>query len=199
MFSHKGGGTPAQSSTSCSPLHRRPVLTQSLTHGTMADYYNTTTPPTGIPNTTSSPTTTTTAAATATGNGSLGEGSLGGGLGAGGLGGPSEDLQTALGVVLTAMLGVLVFSLGCTVQASRLWAHLRRPWGVLVGLACQFGLMPLTAFLLARGLGVPPLQAVAVLVMGCCPGGVISNVVTYWLDGDMDLRYWWWGCVVGLC
>ena len=159
----------------------------------MAEYYeyNTTTTPTGIPDPTNTSTTPV--------NRSLDQ------VLRGGVGGPSDGLQTVLGVVLTAMLAVVVFSLGCTVETSRLWAHLRRPWGVLVGLGCQFGLMPLTAFLLASGLGVQPLQAVAVLVMGCCPGGVISNIVTYWLDGDMDLRYcgcggvvycvmFWFGC-----
>ncbi|KAM3873960.1 sodium-dependent organic anion transporter-like [Diretmus argenteus] len=85
------------------------------------------------------------------------------------------------------MLGMVVFSLGCTVEVSRLWFHLRRPWGVLVGLLCQFGLMPLTAYLLATGFSVQPVQAVAIIIMGCCPGGVISNIITYWLDGDMDL------------
>ncbi|KAK0130955.1 Solute carrier family 10 member 6 [Merluccius polli] len=99
----------------------------------------------------------------------------------------SGSLHAVLGVFLTAMLAMVVFSLGCTVEASKLWFHLRRPWGVLVGLGCQFGLMPLTAYLLASGFGVRPLQAVAVVMMGCCPGGVISNIVTYWLDGDMDL------------
>ncbi|CAL8317764.1 unnamed protein product [Lota lota] len=140
----------------------------------MADYCNTTTTtPTGI----HEPTTTTTTPV----NGSLDEG-LGGGVA-----GASEGSRTTLGVFLTAMLAVVVFSLGCTVEASKLWFHLRRPWAVLVGLGCQFGLMPLTAYLLAAGLGVGPLQAAAVLVTGSCPGGVISNIVTYWLDGDMDL------------
>ncbi|KAM6984697.1 sodium-dependent organic anion transporter-like [Aplochiton taeniatus] len=85
------------------------------------------------------------------------------------------------------MLGMVVFSLGCTVEVGKLWFHVRRPWGILVGLLCQFGFMPLTAYLLATGFSVPPVQAVAVVIMGCCPGGVISNIITYWLDGDMDL------------
>ncbi|XP_062410673.1 sodium-dependent organic anion transporter-like isoform X2 [Sardina pilchardus] len=47
--------------------------------------------------------------------------------------------------------------------------------------------MPLTAFLLALTLNVRPVQAIAILIMGCCPGGTISNIITYWIDGDMDL------------
>ncbi|KAJ8402330.1 hypothetical protein AAFF_G00368190 [Aldrovandia affinis] len=96
-------------------------------------------------------------------------------------------LHQALSVVLTTLLAVVVFSLGCTAEVGKLWAHLRRPWGILVGLLCQFGLMPLTAHLLSLAFAVRPVQAVAILIMGCCPGGTISNIITYWMDGDMDL------------
>ncbi|MGH0190476.1 UNVERIFIED_CONTAM: hypothetical protein FKN15_046507 [Acipenser sinensis] len=102
---------------------------------------------------------------------------------------PSNDrLSFAFSVVLTVMLALVVFSLGCTVEVGKLWFHLRRPWGIIVGIVCQFGLMPLIAYLLSVGFSVKPAQAVAVLIMGCCPGGIISNIVTYWIDGDMDLR-----------
>ncbi|XP_036384638.1 ileal sodium/bile acid cotransporter-like [Megalops cyprinoides] len=114
--------------------------------------------------------------------------------------GPAEPVHQALGVVLNALLAVVVFSLGCSVQGARVWLHLRRPWGVAAGLLCQFGVMPLTAHLLALGLAVRPVQAVAILIMGSCPGGVISNIITYWLDGDMDLSITMTACstVLGL-
>ncbi|KAK2539947.1 Slc10a2 [Columba livia] len=47
--------------------------------------------------------------------------------------------------------------------------------------------MPLTAFLLSLAFNVLPIQAVVVMIMGCCPGGTASNVIAYWVDGDMDL------------
>ncbi|KAM9330524.1 sodium-dependent organic anion transporter [Gastrophryne carolinensis] len=96
-------------------------------------------------------------------------------------------LSAIFSTVLTVMLALVIFSLGCTVEAGKLWSHLRRPIGISIGLLCQFGLMPLTAYLLATGLSVQPTQAVAILIMGCCPGGVISNLITLWVDGDMDL------------
>ncbi|KAK2492524.1 hypothetical protein MC885_012472 [Smutsia gigantea] len=98
------------------------------------------------------------------------------------------NLELVFTVVSAAMTALLMFSLGCSVEAQRLWAHIRRPWGIAVGLLCQFGLMPLTACLLAVSFSLKPRQAVAVLIMGCCPGGTISNIFTFWLDGDMDLR-----------
>ncbi|XP_041086958.1 solute carrier family 10 member 6-like [Polyodon spathula] len=100
----------------------------------------------------------------------------------------SDDrLSFAFSVVLTVMLALVVFSLGCTLEVGKLWFHLRRPWGIIVGIVCQFGLMPLIAYLLSVGFSVKPAQAVAVLIMGCCPGGITSNMITYWTDGDMDL------------
>lgn len=98
----------------------------------------------------------------------------------------------SLGLVFTVgsavMMAMVMFSLGCSVDIRKLWWHLRRPWGVTVGLLCQFGLMPLTAYLLAISFSLRPVQAVAVLIMGCCPGGTVSNIFTFWVDGDMDLR-----------
>lgn len=98
------------------------------------------------------------------------------------------NLELVFTVVSAVMMGLLMFSLGCSVEFRKLWAHIRRPWGIAVGLLCQFGLMPLTAYLLAISFSLKPAQAIAVLVMGCCPGGTISNIFTFWVEGDMDLR-----------
>ncbi|XP_033070058.1 solute carrier family 10 member 6 isoform X1 [Trachypithecus francoisi] len=97
------------------------------------------------------------------------------------------NLELVFTVVSTVMMGLLMFSLGCSVEIRKLWSHIRRPWGIAVGLLCQFGLMPFTAYLLAISFSLKPVQAIAVLIMGCCPGGTISNIFTFWVDGDMDL------------
>ncbi|XP_030702920.2 sodium-dependent organic anion transporter [Globicephala melas] len=97
------------------------------------------------------------------------------------------NLELVFTVVSAVMTGLLMFSLGCSVEIRRLWSHIRRPWGIAVGLLCQFGLMPLTAYLLVISFSLKPVQAMAILIMGCCPGGTISNIFTYWVDGDMDL------------
>ncbi|XP_073501067.1 sodium-dependent organic anion transporter [Phyllobates terribilis] len=96
-------------------------------------------------------------------------------------------LSAIFSTILSVMLALLVFFLGCTVEAVKLWSHLKRPWGILIGLVCQFGLMPLIAYLLAIGFSVKSTQAVAILILGCCPGGILSNIITLWVDGDMDL------------
>lgn len=96
-------------------------------------------------------------------------------------------LSLALSTVLTVMLALVMFSMGCTVEVTKLWGHIRRPWGIFIGFLCQFGIMPFTAFALALAFGVLPVQAIAIIIMGCCPGGSGSNIICYWLDGDMDL------------
>ncbi|XP_078119126.1 ileal sodium/bile acid cotransporter [Sander vitreus] len=104
---------------------------------------------------------------------------------------PSSHFNKTLGLilstVLTVMLAMVMFSMGCTVEVKKLWGHIKRPWGILIGFLCQFGIMPFTAFALSLAFGVLPVQAVVVIIMGCCPGGSGSNIICYWLDGDMDL------------
>ncbi|XP_037686133.1 solute carrier family 10 member 6 [Choloepus didactylus] len=97
------------------------------------------------------------------------------------------NLELVFSVVSAVMMGLIMFSLGCSVDIRKLWLHIRRPWGIAVGLICQFGLMPLIAYLLTISFSLKPVQAIAVLIMGCCPGGTISNIFTFWVDGDMDL------------
>ncbi|XP_068429220.1 ileal sodium/bile acid cotransporter [Clinocottus analis] len=99
----------------------------------------------------------------------------------------NDKLSLALSVVLTVMLAMVMFSMGCTVNVEKLWGHIRRPWGIVIGFLCQFGIMPFTAFALSLAFGVLPVQAVVIIIMGCCPGGSGSNIICYWLDGDMDL------------
>lgn len=100
----------------------------------------------------------------------------------------NATLSLVLSVVLTVMLAMVMFAMGCTVDSSKLWGHIRRPWGIAIGFLCQFGIMPFTAFALALAFQVLPVQAVVIIIMGCCPGGSGSNIICYWLDGDMDLR-----------
>jgi len=103
----------------------------------------------------------------------------------------NDILNLVMSTTLTIMLALVMFSMGCTVEARQLWVHIRRPWGIFIGFLCQFGIMPFTAFALSLIFDVLPVQAVVIIVMGCCPGGSSSNVFCYWLDGDMDLR---WDC-----
>uniref|UniRef100_A0A670YF94 Solute carrier family 10 member 6 n=1 Tax=Pseudonaja textilis TaxID=8673 RepID=A0A670YF94_PSETE len=112
---------------------------------------------------------------------------------------PSWDgtLNHGLSVFVALALGVTMLGLGCTVELSQLGAQLRRPLGLWLALLCQFGLMPLLAFLLALLFALDEVAAVAVLLCGCCPGGNLSNLMSFLVDGDMNLRRFL-GCSGGL-
>ncbi|GAB5566462.1 ileal sodium/bile acid cotransporter [Prionailurus iriomotensis] len=96
-------------------------------------------------------------------------------------------LSVVLSTVLTILLAMVMFSMGCNVEIKKFLGHVKRPWGICVGFLCQFGIMPLTGFILSVAFDILPVQAVVVLIMGCCPGGTASNILAYWVDGDMDL------------
>ncbi|KAM6180422.1 ileal sodium/bile acid cotransporter [Erethizon dorsatum] len=96
-------------------------------------------------------------------------------------------LSTVLSAVLTTLLALVMFSMGCNVEIEKFLGHIKRPWGIIIGFLCQFGIMPLTGFILSVAFGILPIQSVVVIIMGCCPGGTASNVLAYWVDGDMDL------------
>ncbi|ELK14908.1 ileal sodium/bile acid cotransporter [Pteropus alecto] len=96
-------------------------------------------------------------------------------------------LSVILSTVLTILLAMVMFSMGCNVEVKKFLEHIKRPWGICIGFLCQFGIMPLVGFILSVAFDILPIQAVVVLIMGCCPGGTASNILAYWVDGDMDL------------
>ena len=63
----------------------------------------------------------------------------------------------------------------------------QHPKAVLIGVVAQFVIMPTTAYLLSRALNLPPEVAIGVVLVGACPGGTASNVMTYLARGNVAL------------
>ncbi|MED1876526.1 bile acid:sodium symporter family protein [Brevibacillus borstelensis] len=99
----------------------------------------------------------------------------------------SPDAFKWIGKYITPLLGIIMFGMGLTVSPSDFREVFRRPKDVAVGVLGQFLIMPLLAFGLAKGLQLPPEIAVGVILVGCCPGGTASNVMTYLAKGDVPL------------
>ncbi|XP_066268067.1 sodium-dependent organic anion transporter-like [Branchiostoma lanceolatum] len=99
----------------------------------------------------------------------------------------SPGLDMAMNVVFVTLSCLILFAMGCAVDIDVMIQHVKRPYGIGVGVLSQFGLMPLVAFLLCLGFQMEPIRAMSVLVVGCCPGGSVSNVLAYLVDGDMSL------------
>lgn len=89
--------------------------------------------------------------------------------------------------VINPMLGVIMFGMGLTLSANDLKIVLSRPRDIFIGCLTQFTVMPLLAWCLTKTFSLPQELAIGVILVGCCPGGTASNVITYLAKGDLAL------------
>ncbi|NXI94778.1 NTCP protein, partial [Psophia crepitans] len=99
-----------------------------------------------------------------------------------------QATDKALNAILIVVLFVIMVSLGCTMEIAKITSHLRKPKGVAVAVMAQYGVMPLTAFVLGKLFQLDATESLAILICGCCPGGNLSNIFSLALRGDMNLR-----------
>ncbi|KUP42259.1 bile acid:sodium symporter family transporter [Bacillus halotolerans] len=88
---------------------------------------------------------------------------------------------------ITIFLGIIMFRMGLTLQTDDFKELIRKPLYVIIGVIAQYTIMPLVAFSLAYGLHLPSEIAVGVILVGCCPGGTASNVMTFLAKGNTAL------------
>lgn len=95
------------------------------------------------------------------------------------------------GVIKTSyvntLLGIVMFGMGMTLKLSDFKVVFTKPKAVITGILSQFIIMPLLAFLLVKIFNLDPALAVGVILVGSCPGGTSSNVMTYLAKGDVAL------------
>ncbi|MDY4279686.1 MAG: bile acid:sodium symporter family protein [[Pasteurella] mairii] len=85
------------------------------------------------------------------------------------------------------LLGIVMFGMGITLTFNDFGEVLRHPKAVVIGVIGQFVIMPLIAFALATGFNLPAELAIGVILVGSCPGGTSSNVMTYLAKGNTAL------------
>ena len=89
--------------------------------------------------------------------------------------------------LINPLLGVIMFGMGLTLKAEDFKVVFSRPKDVIIGCLAQFTVMPLLAWLLTRLFSLDEALALGVVLVGCCPGGTASNVITYLAKGDLAL------------
>lgn len=89
--------------------------------------------------------------------------------------------------LVTVGLGVIMFVMGLTLNKKDFQVVLTNPKDIFIGCLAQFTIMPLLAFLLAKFFNLPSELAVGLVLLGTCPGGTASNVMTYLAKGDVAL------------
>lgn len=90
-------------------------------------------------------------------------------------------------VWINPLLGLVMFGMGLTLNPNDFRIVFSRPKDVITGCLAQFTIMPITAWLLAKMFSLPDELALGVILVGCCPGGTASNVITYLAKGDLAL------------
>lgn len=88
---------------------------------------------------------------------------------------------------IVTLLGIIMFGMGLTISLDDFKEVGKRPFEVVIGVLSQFVIMPLLAVLLTRIIPMSPEVAAGVILVGCCPGGTSSNVMTYLSKGDVAL------------
>ena len=91
------------------------------------------------------------------------------------------------GTLISILLGVVMFGMGLATRIDDFRVVFSRPKDIVIGCAAQFTVMPALAWALARIFGLDEALTVGVVLVGCCPGGTASNVITYLAKGDLAL------------
>ena len=94
------------------------------------------------------------------------------------------------GTTQSSILGFIMLTMGLTLTMQDMKVLAARPWDILIGTCAQFSLMPLIAWTLTIGVGylgivIPKPVIVGIILVGCCPGGVSSNIMSYLCRGDV--------------
>ena len=96
---------------------------------------------------------------------------------------PFADLKPGIIPLLT----IIMFSMGLTLSLDDFKRALSMPKLIASGLLLQYTVMPLTALLIARTLQLDPALSIGLILVGTCPGGTASNVITYLAKGNVAL------------
>lgn len=89
--------------------------------------------------------------------------------------------------LITPLIQVIMFGMGTSMSARDFESVIKSPKGVFIGVTAQFIIMPLSGFVLARMSDFPPEIAAGIVLIGCSPSGMASNVMAYLAKANLAL------------
>lgn len=92
-----------------------------------------------------------------------------------------------LGILIVPLIQIIMFGMGTTLSPQDFTRVFKMPIPVVIGLILQFTIMPLAGVAIARLFGFEPEIAAGVILIGSCPGGVASNLMTFIAGGNVAL------------
>ena len=89
------------------------------------------------------------------------------------------------GDVQALVLGFIMLTMGMTLRPADFSILASRPWDIGIGALAQYSIMPLLAWALVYFMDLPRGIAAGIILVGCCPGGVSSNIMSFLCKGDV--------------
>ncbi|WP_315821481.1 bile acid:sodium symporter family protein [Paraflavitalea speifideaquila] len=89
--------------------------------------------------------------------------------------------------LIIPLLQIIMFGMGTELSLKDFAHVVRMPKGIIVGVVCHYIIMPLIGFSLAYLFNFPPEIAAGIILVGCCPSGLASNVMCYLAKGNLAL------------
>ncbi len=89
--------------------------------------------------------------------------------------------------LIIPLLQIIMFGMGTTMSWGDFLAVVKTPKAVIVGLVCQFTIMPIVGFTLANVFSFPNEIAAGIVLIGCSPSGLASNVMAYIAKANVAL------------
>ncbi|MBO9204432.1 MULTISPECIES: bile acid:sodium symporter family protein [Niastella] len=92
-----------------------------------------------------------------------------------------------LSALIIPLLQLIMFGMGTELSLKDFAHVVRMPKGIIVGVVCHYVIMPLVGFTLASLFKFPNEIAAGIILVGCCPSGLASNVMCYLAKGNLAL------------
>lgn len=90
-----------------------------------------------------------------------------------------------VGNIQTIILGIIMLTMGLTLTTQDFKILASRPMDIFIGACAQYTLMPLIAYTLTKLFNLDISLAIGIILVGCCPGGVSSNIMSFLCKGDV--------------
>jgi BASS family bile acid:Na+ symporter len=92
-----------------------------------------------------------------------------------------------LSALIVPLLQIIMFGMGTELSLKDFQQVLKMPKGIIVGIICHYTIMPLIGFAVANLFSFPPEIAAGIILVGCCPSGLASNVMSYLARANLAL------------
>lgn len=89
--------------------------------------------------------------------------------------------------LIVPLLQIIMFGVGTTMGYKDFAGIFQQPKAVAIGIVCQFTIMPIVGFTIANTFGFPREIAAGVILIGCVPSGLASNVMSYIANANVPL------------